>query len=320
MEAGVRVPRRLRKRSLVYVALRTLAMGGVNALGHAQLAHETMLSRSGSVPSEYLLRCGRPVPHSSLWIGAYVDDLLVGERAPLESVNTGGTERGSSTVRAIEDSYARARAQVKASRNADGVSEAVVWGSVVNGLEGWVGIPPEKVLRLQWLTLEFLQVGDTDYVTLAALLGTWNPVLLHARCAMCVLDGSCRFAASISKDTEMHRVPDEVFEEVLMLAILAPALWTDLRTPVSNQLYMTDASLWRAGITKAEIPSGLATDLWRYSDLRGRHSWLAPLHVKTAEEKEHWLSPVEACFAALVSHLEHRSVISYPFQGGPYHA
>ena len=72
---------------------------------------------------------------------------------------------------------------------------------MVNGLEGWVGIPPEKVLRLQWLTLEFLQVGDTGYVTLAALLGTWNPVLLHARCAMCVLDESYRFAASI----ERHR-------------------------------------------------------------------------------------------------------------------
>ena len=129
-----------------------------------------------------------------------------------------------------------------------------VWGTMVNGHEGWVGAPPEKVLRLQWLTLGFLQLGKTDYTTLAALLGTWNPVLLHPRCAMCVLDESYRFAASISESVGMHRVPDKVFEEVFMLAIVAPALWTDLRTPVSNQLYMADASLWRTGITKAEIP------------------------------------------------------------------
>ena len=39
------------------------------------------------------------------------------------------------------------------------------------------------------------------------------------------------------------------------------------------------------------------------------------MRVETAEEKERWLSPVEARFAALVPHLDHRAVISYPFQG-----
>ena len=77
LEAGVAVPPHPLGRDRVYVALRSLAMGDVNALGHAQQAHGVMLEAGGAASPDQLRRYGRPLPRGQCQVGGYVDDLSV---------------------------------------------------------------------------------------------------------------------------------------------------------------------------------------------------------------------------------------------------
>lgn len=82
MEAGVDVPADLQSRKLLQPAWTTLSMGDINALAHAQEAHESMLAHAGfslsrRLSSSQMLRYAHPPPHSPTLLGAYVDDLSI---------------------------------------------------------------------------------------------------------------------------------------------------------------------------------------------------------------------------------------------------
>ncbi len=109
-----------------------------------------------------------------------------------------------------------------------------------------------------------------------------------------------------------------MFDELLLLVLLAPALWTDLRAPVAPELYVTDASLSRAGMVRAALPASLGEELWRWADLRGRHSWLEPSLVAVAHDRERLLSPFEARLAQLIAALPCEAVVAYPFRSGDH--
>ncbi len=59
-EAGVDVPAQLQQRSQLWCGLMKPSMGNINALAHAQQAHEVMLEQSGGVRADQMLRCGFP--------------------------------------------------------------------------------------------------------------------------------------------------------------------------------------------------------------------------------------------------------------------
>lgn len=95
---------------------------------------------------------------------------------------------------------------------------------------------------------------------------------------------------------------------------------TNLRSPVAQWLYLTDASLQRGGITRAPLSPSLGAELWRFGDLRGRHSWLAPCSVYSdvIAKLGRVLSPLEAAFSAIATSLPHRVVANYRFRT-PHH-
>ena len=122
LEAGVSVLPHLLGRDRVYVALRSLAMGDVSALGHAQQAHEVMLEAGGAASPDQLMRYGRPLPRGQCQVGGYVDDLFV--------VQIHGHDDDPVTDRELiaraEAGYASAGATVKKGKNIDQASRAVV--------------------------------------------------------------------------------------------------------------------------------------------------------------------------------------------------
>ena len=119
-----------------------------------------------------------------------------------------------------------------------------------------------------------------DYRTLAALVGSWGPILMHQRAAFCLLEAVHAFAEELKAAPRTARaLPPQVHDELLLLVLVAPLLWTDVRAPTSDLLYLTDASLERGGVTRCTVPRAAVKALWRFADLRGRHTWLQPLHV-----------------------------------------
>lgn len=76
---------------------------------------------------------------------------------------------------------------MKESKRADASTKAVVWGSEVDGVVGVISVPPQKVVELVRLTVDVLAMGHTNYRVLARLVGSWNPVLMHACAAFSIL-------------------------------------------------------------------------------------------------------------------------------------
>ena len=309
-EIGFEVPPHLRERKAVYVALTSLDMGDVNALGHAQQAHEVMLGAGGAAAQWELLRYGHPIPSGSCHAGSYVDDLAV---VQIHKVD----EHPDCDVRLLEKAeagYSAAGATVKHFKDANQAFRATIWGTEVDGIEGLASTPLKKLVQLQWISLDWLG-QRTDYLTFAALLGSWNAALMHCRCLMAL-----KFSKSLKlscRSWSVRSVFSESQPEFLMslaLVVMTPMMHSDLRAELSEELFLTDASLWKAGVTRAHIPKSAGEELWRFADLRGRHSWLAPVHMKGSDELERSLSLVEAKFAELVHGADHEAMIRYPFQ------
>lgn len=271
-------------------------------------------------------------------VGAYVDDLAVLEvrrrdehSAPDSMGGNGGRLAGIPTdaatetagscaarwARQAEVAYSLGGAKVKESKKVDAALKATVWGSEVDGAAGTVGTPAKKVVELARLTVDVLHTGYGDYRVLSRLVGSWNPVLMHARAAFAILERAFVLVADLSaRPEESVRIPPRVWGELALLVIVAPVMVTNLRSPVAQWLYLTAASLQRGGITRARLSPTLGAELWRFADLRGRHSWLAPrsVYYDVIAKLGRELSPVEAAFSAIAATLPHCVVANYRFR------
>ena len=185
-----------------------------------------------------------------------------------------------------EAGYSAAGATVKHSKDVNQVFRATIWGTEVDGIEGWAFTLLKKLVQLQWISLDWFEGQRTDYLTFVACLGSWNAALVHCRCFMALLEESYAFLQELERQKCVLRIPPRVFDELLALVIMTPMMHSDLRAELSEELFPTDASLWKAGITRTRIPKPAGEELWRFADLRGRHSWLAPAHMKMSDELE----------------------------------
>ena len=83
-----------------------------------------------------------------------------------------------------------------------------------------------------------------------------------------------------------HRVTPGLEQEAGLLTAFAPSLRTNVRAPVSNDLYCLDASLYKGSICKTTIPSVVAKQIHYWSDVRGGRTFLAH-HTTALKEKQH---------------------------------
>ena len=114
--------------------------------------------------------------------------------------------------------------------------ETVIWGIHVNDDEDWAPSPPEEVGQLMESTLDFI-----------SLLGSWNPVPLHAHVAFSVLDESYRLAERLQgAPNDAGNLPVLVLGNVLGLVNAAPMLYSSFRGADNLWLYLTEAPLTAA--------------------------------------------------------------------------
>lgn len=198
---------------------------------------------------------------------------------------------------------------MKESKSAEAATKATVWGSDVDGVAGTVATPANKVVDVVRLTVDVVRTRYADVGILSRLVGSWNPVLMHARAAFSILERT--FALSV-RPSESTRLLARVWDELALLVLVAPVLSTSLWAIVAEWPYLTDASLQRGGIARAPVGPALGAELWRFADLRGRHSWLAPRSIRSdaIENLGLELSLVEAA-------LSHGRSVAVPLGGLP---
>ena len=84
--------------------------------------------------------------------------------------------------------------------------------------------------------------------------------------------------STITDDHEVYSMPKETREDLLMLSIAAPFMFTHLRAEQSARLICTDASTEKLGAVEAPVDPRLHGELWRQ---RNRRGWVG--HLVSAE-------------------------------------
>ena len=141
--------------------------------------------------------------------------------------------------------------------------------------------------------------------------------MLYRRPASALLDAIYREKRSW-RPQDVRGTPWRVKEELVLCAVIAPSLRTDIRAQPAPYLFTSDASMVAGEITRAEIPEHIARQLHFWSDTRGERAWLKPQSVTVRDKGGHatarLLTATEENFSDPVPSLAHTDVRHYRFR------
>ena len=91
---------------------------------------------------------------------------------------------------------------------------------------------------------------------------------------MCLLGDSFKQLPKVANDAFVHAILKETREDLAMLFVSAPFMFSHLTATNFHKLICTDASSTHIGAVSAPADSRLHKDLWR---LRNRKGWVGHL-------------------------------------------
>jgi len=255
-------------------AFATLPMGDINAVDFVQVAHLNMLHRAGVVDAETLVRYRGSFPRGPVGVGVVVDDLAIVARIPR------GRWTACTSTRGPDDDLIEA---ALAAYEADGVPPkpektslrepvATVWGASVDGSSGRVGAGLELDFRMQLLVQRILESGYATRDTWDAVVGLVSYVFLYRRELFCILEKVYGQGRHCEAD-EIFKFSQQARIELELVLALGPLASHSMRLPVSDRVWATDASQYKAAATFTDVPPGAGERLWthRAKRRRGRH-------------------------------------------------
>ena len=261
-----RVQRLVDDGGVAFPAQRTLPMGDVNAVDIAQAAHMNLLRRGGCLGSESLFTYRRSPPRGDLWEGVVVDDYAILMRA--SSRVAGAEDPDVQAERAAEAAYATSGATEHKGKRKSQITEGVLWGAYLDGVEGWTSAAPDFIIRTISLTCSLLSLGCYTADLLSALLGCWAHILLFRRVGFAFL-GQAYAAARSEPSVRVFPLPSAVSEELCWLVSFAPLLGTNLRASWGSKLWAGDASSYKIALVSSAVPEALVRELWRLRYRKG---------------------------------------------------
>ncbi len=120
-----------------------------------------------------------------------------------------------------------------------------------------MGAPLERRFQLAHLLVLGLRGRTTTKELMQSTLGALVYPFKHRRCPMCTLGSVCRWCKELH-DERVLRAQSDIFDELLGALVALPLAETNIRSPVSTQLYCWDAIPTTAGICTARVSRALA--------------------------------------------------------------
>ena len=145
-------------------------------------------------------------------------------------------------------------------------------GAELDGVAGTVGAPRARIIALVALTLRVCRLGRISPSGFSSLLGCWVHVLLFRRPLLCVFSAVFRVPAC---DDELLVLSPAVLDELLLICLLAPTAYTNLRASTLSSVFAVDASTFGAGACAAFVGPELGGELFRHVESRGFYTRLA---------------------------------------------
>ncbi|MEE3330980.1 MAG: hypothetical protein VX246_08935 [Myxococcota bacterium] len=256
---------------VVYPAFATLPMGDVNAVDFVQVGHLNMLARKGVVGPDTLIRYRGPFPSLPVAVGVVVDDLAIAARVPRRPVGSRAVVPGpdDALVTKAFEAYAENGVSPKPSKTFLRRRVSTVWGASIDGASGRVGPSLELDLRAQLLVQRLLHSGVATRDTWDAVVGLVSYVFLYRRELFCILEkvyGQGKHCA----DDEVFRFSQQARIELELTLAFGPLAAHSMRAPVSDRVWATDASQYRAAAVFTDVPAGGGERIWAHRAKRRR--------------------------------------------------
>ena len=259
-------------RGFIHVALSTLAMGDNASCEFAQGSHLGLLYRHGVISPEELLCPCSPPPRGLLSVGIVIDDLVILERVVRGCLEPEPEGRlGPVRLDMAHRAYSEAGLLANPAKGARDEAIASFWGVTLDGEECLVRPNMSRLGPLTCITARVAALGLCSRPLLESLVGCWTSIfLLRRRCLS--LFGLCFEALRATAGSDIIRLSAGLVDELWTWTLIGSACVADLRAPVLDTLYATDASdtkvagvalclpglLKRSGVTPSGEGAGLS--------------------------------------------------------------
>jgi hypothetical protein len=257
----------------VVACMRGLVPGDLNAVDWAQEAHENLLATSGAYQPSTRILNGSPFPRGAHVEALVLDDHVALSRQPAASRRVPGSV-AASFARAGE-AYERVGLGQHPSKSKRGVLHALALGQEILGSAGWTGAERSRRASLAQISLRAGISGVVTGAFLRRLLSGWTHCLLARRVLLCLIGDSFRALPDLEEDNRVFALSPKIRNELLILALMAPAMTTNLRAQHSDQLVATDASEHGLGACCTPVDPSLHAEFWRHREQRGSYTWLS---------------------------------------------
>lgn len=139
-----------------------------------------------------------------------------------------------------------------------------------------VGAPASKRLALSALTLHSCALPYTTASLHRCIVGAWVSMLLYRRPMMNLLNHSFSLVDSCQdlQEDALVPLPRTVAQELVLCAVLAPLLLSDIAVPFDETLYATDASESRGAVCSAYAGEDIVRMLTKVCKTKGAYTRL----------------------------------------------
>ena len=274
-----------------FVALNALAMGDSWAVEFAQQAHHNVLKHvAGCMLDHQRVAYRKPFPRSSFLEWLSIDDHIGVQVISKKHFKMGLRGRDTEVFERATQAYAEVGLVQHPKKKKRGVQHGTFLGAEVDGVQGLVSAPRDRIGTLMLCTLLVVKRGCCSPALLSSLLGCWIHVLMFRRPILSVLSHSFSEGSNRPRN-EVFMLSRQSRNELAALALLGPMCISDMRVAVAPAIYCTDASPTGGGICVCPEDPHVVAELWRHSEQRG---FYAPL-----------LNPAASVLAELgLDHLE----------------
>ena len=258
----------------VYICLSTLAMGDGLAVENAQQSHYNLLRQlGGCMDPKEVLAYRRAIPKGPFYELLTIDDHIglqrVKKHVPLQLQDT----RDKVVFKQAEEAYSTVGLTPHPGKRQRQVTHATVLGAEVDGLQGRVSAPRNRLVLLMFCTAVIIQKQQCTKKILQSIIGCWIHALLFRRCIFSVLDSVYHEGAHASPH-DVFRLSSQTMNELRMLLLLGTLAQTNLRADVCPELFMMDASPAGGAICRASVGSEAVHHMWLHSEQRGYYTKL----------------------------------------------
>ena len=268
--------------SLVHACFNTVAQGDHLGVEFATASHRNLLKDRGLLVPEEEIVSNRPYGGSEVLQGLVIDDFFSVSIERAESDNL--RSRSKRRFDAAKQTYAKEGLMGSPLKDIVGQQKAKIAGAEVDSSDDALklgivplGSPVAKRLALALVSLEVTRLRYTTDSLHACLLGGWTSALMFRRPLMSVLFASHKLIDTSALNASRPRVltlPRGSAQELLLLAVLAPAMCSDLSIPFSEKLFCTDSSDAKGAVVSTAVSPDLSRYLWKVGSKKGGYARL----------------------------------------------